>query len=147
MIAHAFRYPFAILAGAGMFLLAIVMSPGLMELGAATYDRVHPITSDWIITESHVDGADIVLSGTMLKNRNCVFVPPTVARDSAGQNYPVVSSSPTAGKTWAASGQPQRFGPWRVVGGAGKRLTFINVYVCGEGRPSILELGVYGQDK
>ncbi len=147
VISQALRYPFAILLGAGFFLLAIAISPGLMELGASTYDRINPIASDWIVTDSRNDGDDVVLSGHMLKHRNCVFVPPTIARDSAGQNYPVVSGSATAGKTWAASGQPQRFGPWRVVGGANKKLTFVNVYICGEGRPSILTLGIHGKDR
>ena len=106
-------------------------------------DQVRPVIVEWRVTDARVEGADVILSGTMVKQRDCIYLPPTVAKDQTGRNYAVESTSPTAGKTWAASDLPQHFGPWRIPGGAGKTLEFINVYVCGENRPSIVRLGVY----
>ena len=62
---------------------------------------------------------------------------------TVSENGRPISGSATAGKTWAPSDAPQRWGPWRVIGGAGKQLTFLNVYLCGQSAPSVVQLGVY----
>jgi hypothetical protein len=144
MIAHAFRYPAAMSFGAVFAGMLIIFSDPLSDLGSRVYDVAQPVVTDWHVISAAHDGDDLVLTGTMIKRRNCTFVPPTLARDREGRNYAVISAAATAGKTWAASDDPQQYGPWRVVGGAGKRLTFLNVYLCGRSSPSVVELGVFG---
>jgi hypothetical protein len=134
----------ALAAGALLFPAIVFMTPAILEAGELAYDRMRPVAVNWVVTDERVEGDDLVLSGTMVKQRDCIFLPPTLARDlSNGRNYAVTSAAPTAGKTWAASRDPQAWGPWKVAGGAGKRLMFANIYVCGEHRPSAVELGVY----
>lgn len=123
--------------------LLLAFSSPVSRLVTAWYDIHHPVVSAWTVTSSEVHGADVTLRGTMIRQRNCLFVPPTIARDSTGQNYAVQSSSPTAGRSWGVSDAPQRWGPWVIPGGAGKPLTFANIYLCDEGRPKVVELGVY----
>lgn len=137
------RSPASFGAGIALGLLAIVFIVPLGSMWAALVDEVRPVIVEWKVTETRVEGADLILTGTMVKQRNCLYLPPTIARDQAGQNYAVESASPTAGKTWAATSEPQQFGPWRIPGGADKTLEFVNVYVCGNQRPSIVRLGVY----
>jgi hypothetical protein len=134
----------AALIGAMLFPLFVLITPALLEAGELGYDRLRPIVVDWKVTESHIEGDDVILSGSMIKQRDGLFVPPTLARDlHTGRNYPVMSSAPTAGRTWAASNNPQSWGPWTVKGGANKELLFINIYMSDGYRPSAVELGVY----
>jgi hypothetical protein len=118
----------------------------LIDAGIVLYDSYLPVAENWKVTNSGSIDDTLVLHGSMVKNRDCIFVPPTVARDSNGVNYTVESGSHTAGKTWGASDKPQLWGPWYIKGGIGKKLTFINVYLCGNSRPVIVELGTFGND-
>jgi hypothetical protein len=119
----------------------------LSDAGISLYDSFRPVATDWKVTNAGVIDDTLVLYGTMVKVRNCIFVPPTIARDSSGTNYQIESGSHTSGKTWAAGHNPQKWGPWYVKGAVGKRLTFINVYLCGASRPVVVELGIFGSDK
>jgi hypothetical protein len=123
----------------GFFLASSV--PAVYDFGTSVYDGLRPVASDWKVNSKFTDGNDLVVSGTMVKNRSCMFVPPTLARDAFGKNHLVISTSPTSGKTWAADESPQAWGPWRVVDGASDTLTFINIYLCNGNRPSVVELG------
>lgn len=121
----------------------LIIMPGVADIGNRAYDHIAPVIVEWRVTESRTVGEDLIVSGTMVKQRDCLFIPPTLARDEHGRNLLVLSTSPTAGKSWAADDKPQRWGPWQVVGGAGKRLTFINLYQCWHGTPTVSELGTY----
>jgi hypothetical protein len=132
-----------IVAGLLMAPFLIALAPIVFEAGGVLQDRMVPIISDWKVTDSKVEGADLIVSGVMTKNRDCVFLPPTLARDQAGLNHRVISTANAGGTTWAADEQPQKWGPWKVPDGAGKNLVFVNVYLCGSGRPSIIELGAF----
>jgi hypothetical protein len=130
---------------AGLLLSPFIVAslPILIDAGSALQDRLTPVVTDWVVTTSEIEGPDLILSGTMVKNRDCIYLPPTLARDSAGVNRRVEIMNPTGPTTWAKDDQPQVWGPWRVPEGAGKSLAFINVYLCGTGRPTIIELGTY----
>lgn len=131
--------------GAGLLLSPFIVAlvPILIDAGSAVQDRVTPVVTEWKVTTAQTDGSDLIVAGTMLKNRDCIFLPPTLARDSTGINHRIQSTAPAGQSTWAADDQPQFWGPWRVPGVAGKTLTFLNVYLCGTGRPTIVELGTY----
>lgn len=133
-----------LLVGALVVPLLMMAVPVASHIGHAAYDHVDPIVKFWTVNSSHLEGRDLVIMGTMVKSRNGLFMPPTIARDEAtGRNYAVVSTSPTAGKTWAPSPYPQQFGPWRVADAAGKRLTFFNVYQSSDGHISVVRLGTH----
>jgi hypothetical protein len=132
-----------IVAGLLLSPVLLAVSPIAFEAGSSMHDRMVPIVTDWRVTESKTEGTDLIVSGTMVKNRDCVFLPPTLARDEKGLNHRVISTASAGGATWAADDAPQQWGPWRVPDGAGKSLVFINVYLCGTGRPSIIELGTF----
>lgn len=123
--------------------VVLAMMPWIEDMSVRAYDKANPVIVDWMVTESRTVGEDLIVSGTMIKVRNCVFIPPTLARDEHGRNLQVLSTSPTAGKSWAADDKPQEWGPWQVVGGAGKKLTFINIYQCWHDAPTAMLLGVY----
>ena len=130
----------------GALIVPILMMavPIASQVGHEVYDRFDPVIKYWTVNTSHLEGKDLVITGTMVKNRNAVFLPPTIARDVAtGRNYAVVSTSPTSGKTWAPSRFPQQFGPWRVADAEGKTLTFFNVYTTADGHVSVVELGTH----
>mgnify|MGYP000134343334 FL=1 len=142
MIRATVQYPWSALLGGLIAMFVIFMSGPLFTLGRAAYDELVPVATNWRVLDWRTEGDDIVLSGLMTKQRECVYVPPPMARDELGQNYELVNLSPANGGTWAVSGHPQKWGPWRVAGGAGKRLTFHILYSCGS-EVSISDLGTF----
>lgn len=124
-------------AGAAVVLGAVVVLP----LAAKLEEHVWPPMRDWRVTEWYVDGRDVVLVGLVVKPRDCTYVPPPRARDETGQNYLVSSTSPTRVTSWGTSERPQRFGPWRVAGGAGKQLTFYQEFRCHPAWNIVIEHG------
>ena len=134
------RYPFAAIVGAAFAGLSMVWVPWL----AHTIEPVLlPVNTDWHVTDARRDGNNLILTGTMRKRRDCVFLPPVIARDDSGQNYRLIHASPNRGSNWASSAEPQKFGPWIVEGAAGKRLTFTSVSECHSLWPTFSELGTY----
>lgn len=90
-----------------------------------------PVQRNWTVTSWHTDGSDVVLRGTMEKWWGfCQWLPPTLAVDEYGEQYRVNTTNPSKGSNWGTLRAPVRYGPWRVVGGAGKRLTFRNTHSC-----------------
>ena len=136
------RSPMSFGGGVLIAFVALFMVAPVEDLMLKAFDGMRPVVIKWRVTEARTEGQDVVLSGDMVKQRACAYVPPTVARDPHGQNYIVHSESRTAGITWAASDEPQKWGPWTVRGAAGKVLEFSNLYVCGE-RKVIVHLGSY----
>jgi hypothetical protein len=131
-------WPFSLI---GALLLSLfAWQVPIAELGGRLHDWAFPVVIGFNVTEKRLEGGDLVISGYMVKQRDCVFLPPTIARDDEGTNYPVESASRLAGKTWPRSDQPQHFGPWRVRGVGDRRLQFFNVYDCG-GAVSVAILG------
>lgn len=128
------------------FLVASVTTTVWFEVARDIYDHFRPVVSDWRVIESSFVENDLVVSGVLTKNRDCLFVPPIIARDALGRNYTVTSTSPTANKSWVPSDKPQHWGPWRVPDGAGKKLDFVIFYLC-EGHPTASELGTFGKVK
>ena len=144
MVVHSIKAsPLTAAFGAIIGFMLLLAMPAVLDLGREAYDTLRPVADHWTVTDAQIDGADAVLSGTMVKHRDCVYVPPTLARDAKGRNYQVTSASPTPGKTWDASPYPQQWGPWRVSGGANMRLTFIVVYLCAGNTPTVVELGTW----
>ena len=94
-------------------------------------ERAFPVIADWRATDWYAEGNDLIVTGLMTKSRDCAYSPPPGARDSAtGVNYLVQSMSRTPVRTWDSSPKPQKFGPWRVLGGAGKQIEFYLEYRC-----------------
>jgi hypothetical protein len=133
---------FPLIAGLLLSPFFIAVLPIFVDYASMIQERMLPVISDWKITNSKIEGTDLIVSGTMRKNRDCIFLPPTLARDQNGLNHRVISKASAGGTTWAADDEPQQWGPWVVPDGAGKKLTFINVYLCGS-RPAIIELGEF----
>lgn len=117
---------FGLLAGMSIIFGAVFVVPSAVALEQA----VLPPQKDWHVTEWRIDGDDVVLTGLVTKTRDCEYHPPPRARDELGQNYLVDSASRMKALSWKASPIPQRFGPWRVIGGAGKRLHFYQEFRC-----------------
>jgi hypothetical protein len=104
------------------------------------YNDARPVVKDWKVLEAHVEGNDLLLSGVMHKTRDCLLVPPAIARDNAETAY-IVEADLWRAKDASLDLQP--FGPWKVVGGAGRKLTFTLVYVCSGNHPTIVRIGNY----
>ena len=127
----------AVCAGAAVVLGAVVVMP----LASDLEEHLLPPMHGWRVTAWQVDGRDVVLTGTVIKTRACSYIPPPRARDENGQNYLVSSSAPAPTASWDASPRPQRFGPWRVAGGAGKQLIFYQEFRCHAGWNVVVEHG------
>ena len=136
------KSPGAFSIGVLVSFVALIAAAPTSSMFHAAYDNWRPVIIKWRVTDARVDAADVVLSGEMVKQRDCAYVPPTVARDQDGQNYIVESNSRTAGVSWASSDKPQKWGPWTVRGAAGKTLEFSNFYICGD-RKVIAYVGTY----
>ena len=73
----------------GALIVPILMMavPIASQVGHEVYDRFDPVIKYWTVNTSHLEGKDLVITGTMIKNRNGVFLPPTIGRDVAtGRN-------------------------------------------------------------
>jgi hypothetical protein len=145
VVTKAARQPVTIIIGLLVGFIAAMVFPATKDLMQDSYNSWRPVVRDWKVDAEATVGGDVVLTGTMIKQRDCVYLPPTLARDQNGQNYIVESTSPTAGKTWDADEAPQRWGPWTVRGAADKRLTFVIVYLCNGSNPTIVKLGTWAR--
>lgn len=116
----------AAIGGAALVFGTVAVVPLAVQMES----RLWPPMRNWTPTEWHVDGRDVVITGHMVKPRDCTYRPPSRARDERGQNYFVESLSATRALSWDASDRPQRFGPWRVPNSAGHRLAFYQEYRC-----------------
>ena len=102
-------------------------------------DQKFPVITDWKVTQAVIEGEDVVLQGTMRKRRECLLVPPVIARDLGGVPYRLLAE-------WRAKDSSPKtipWGPWRIVAGAQRELAFTMVYVCSGGRPNIVQVGSY----
>lgn len=95
-----------------------------------TASEVFPIKTGWVVQSARVAGADLIIEGTMIKHFACEYISPPRARDLNGVNYLVESHNTSKGKSWAASKEPQTWGPWRVFGGADKILLYYQQDRC-----------------
>ena len=111
---------------------SIVLAVGIAFLinGSDWESELFPVNSQWHALTVKVEGADLIVAGTMVKTRSCAYIPPPRARDESGLNLKVISMAVTAGQSWSPSDGPQHFGPWRVIDGAGKKLTFYQEHKC-----------------
>jgi len=90
-----------------------------------------PVLNEWHIEHWQYEGAnDVVVRGTMYKNRQCDYIPPIRAVDQNGVHYRVESRSPTSGQNWSSANESRTFGPWVVIGGAGMKLQFYAEHQC-----------------
>lgn len=128
----------------GLLLLAIFGTVILTFFIAApeVERRLFPVSKGWQAEHVTVDGRDLVVSGTLRKVRSCSYSPPPRARSDEGFNMRVTSTSPTATQSWDKDEERQAFGPWRVEGGAGMRITFFQQHRCHALWDTFTELGV-----
>jgi len=89
-----------------------------------------PVMKDWTVTEKRTDGADVIISGVVRKVRPCEYEPPPIAIGQRGENYAVVSTSAAPAVSLPATGVQLQFGPWRIVGGAGRQFTMYQEHRC-----------------
>ena len=102
-------------------------------------DQRFPVITDWAVTHAVVEGEDVVLQGTMRKRRECLLVPPVIARDLVGAPYVLLAE-------WRAKDSSAKvipWGPWRIAYGARRDLSFTMVYICSGARPNIVAVGSY----
>lgn len=103
--------------------------------------KVFPVMTDWTITEARIEGNDLIVSGTVVKRRDCTYIPPPRALASDGAQLLVRSYSPTARISWPAGAGPQQFGPWRVINGANRDVQFFFQHSCHAAYDIVTPLG------
>lgn len=89
-----------------------------------------PVNIKWQVTTVEVLGNDLVVSGTMVKDRACDYKPPPRAFSSTGAPMAVRSQSATAGQNWPPGPTPRPFGPWVIVDGAKDTPTLYQEHWC-----------------
>lgn len=130
--------PWSLLISTALF---FSMMPTIASFVGSAFDSLFPVHSQWRVASTEVDGDDVIISGTMLKNRDCRYIPPPRARTLDGQNLKVTSSSPTAEITWMSDAKPQNFGPWRIHGGARETVIVYQHHQCHFAWDTFTELG------
>lgn len=136
-VQHPWTWVFGAMFG---FMVLGSFVPLMAEKVADTRDDLYPVITDWVVTQAVVIGDDVVLRGTMRKQRECLLVPPVIARDTAGVPYVLLTD------LWAAKAASRKaisWGPWRIVAGAHRELEFTMVYLCAGNRPNIIRVGSY----
>jgi hypothetical protein len=109
-------------------LFGLLFAPPVLTFAGDVFWRASPVMQDWTPTMVSRDGKDLIVSGTVRKVWDCRYEPPPRARDEAGENLRVISAAPMAGVAWQSG--VNKFGPWRVVNGAGRRIEFYQHHVC-----------------
>lgn len=110
-------------------MLGLALAPALISAASNAVFSVKPIVYDWTITSYSVAGDDVLLSGYARKRWPCDYTPPPRAFDEGGVALRIETSSTTR-TSWPADGELRRWGTWRVVGGAGHKLTFYQANEC-----------------
>ena len=122
-------------------LLASLFGPVVVQTLQTQY---WPVLYDWrpaVVTHA----GDLIVTGTMRKRRTpaCEYVPPQRVLDlDSGAHMPLKSLAPAGGTNWQGDDELRAFGPWLVVGGAGKRLQFYSEHECSPLWRSFSVLGV-----
>ena len=124
---YAISFSRALFGGCGFLIGA--------TLGFAVLQQIEPVmlpvTTDWEPLSVTVEGDDLVVSGVMVKRRNCDYIQPPRARSATGnKQFVVISRAPTSGLSWAADADPQPFGPWVIKGAVGHRIEMYIAYRC-----------------
>ena len=109
-----------------MFVLVFFLFPQAQAIDS----YLNPVKTDWQVLDHRFEGEDIMMSGTLIKLRDCSYLPPPRARDRFGNTYLVQSYSPTANLSWSAQTVPQKWGPWRVIGAKNRVVEFYTVDRC-----------------
>lgn len=127
---------------------AMLLSLGaLMIFGPSAEIALFPVSINWRVDRVAHEGDNLILSGTVVRNRkHCKYLAPPGARDGA-DNLGLISMSQGPTDTWAFSTVPQRWGPWVIVGGAGRRLEFFIHHRCHAAWMLTTELGQYDDRK
>lgn len=112
---------------------------------------LNPVVTQWKVTSFWVEGNDVIIGGTMLRHRGeCQYNPPPMVRLKSERgpeiNVAVESLSPTRSFSFAASKEPQVWGPWRIAGGRGMKMSFYNHYRCHPGWTTTAVLGELDPD-
>lgn len=117
--------------GTGVVLLIIFVCVFLLMPYAQRFENyINPVKTDWKVTQKQVEGLDLIISGTMIKRRDCEYNPPPGARDILGNYLLVASSHPASNQSRPASPTPMSWGPWRVIGGANKEIQLYQIDRC-----------------
>lgn len=137
------KYPILRTIFQGLLIAIAILAAGIAALinGGDWESELFPVSTQWQALTVKVEGADLIVAGTMVKTRSCGYIPPPRARDESGLNMKVISMAATAGQSWAPADGPQHFGPWRVINGAGKKLTFYQEHKCHGLWPTFTTLG------
>lgn len=114
--------------------MSLIIVLTFLIVGPEIESRLFPVKSNFRITEVKVNkGTDLVVQGTMRKERSCLFVPGIVVKDSHGRLLPVTNKSKTQTVSWVTTKDgesDQSFGPWVVHNGAGGKLRFYQHFRC-----------------
>ena len=89
-----------------------------------------PVKDLKLVDNYEVRGADLWISGSFRKLRNCQYIKPVRAVDETGRNLYVISHNPISGNNWQPSDRAQKFGPWQIAQGAGHQVTIYQEYEC-----------------
>ena len=138
----AAKSPLVAVVGLTTGFFAALLAPAWWAFVVEQYDNLRPVITNWTITAVEVQGDDVILSGTMHKTRDCLLLPPPIARDASGKPYNIETPM------WRpkdASTALQPFGPWIIQGAVGKQLTFSMVYMCRGNAPTIVHVGALKQ--
>lgn len=135
------QFPLVVLKVFLVTITVLIFAVSVLVWGPSAESQYYPVQREWSPMSVKIDGAALLVTGTVIKSRGCEYVPPPRARDANGKHYPVISLSPTANQSWRPLGTPQQFGPWRVVGGKGVGLEFYQEHRCHDLWPTFSILG------
>jgi hypothetical protein len=135
----------------GPLLLGALYVTGLLSLSMISprmETRLFPVNKDCHVTEATVTPSGVlVISGNMVKQRQCQFLPPTKVRTDTGLNLAVYTSDVIVNTTWLASPKPQKWGPWSISTAGATEVTLYQEHRCNIFWNTISELGTVNLSK
>jgi hypothetical protein len=127
-----------------LLMLAVLTGalPAAQSAAVQAWYRLSPVMQDWQVQSIQIDGADVVIAGTVRKRWACSYQPPPRAHTDVGAPLIVESTAPVPGASWPTSDQAMQWGPWRIRLAAGQRVILYHHHVCGDGHDVFTKLGV-----
>lgn len=123
-----------------LVMILIMAADPLQRLAMIQYYKASPVMSNWEPSEIYVDGNDVIVSGWMIKNHDCTYIPPPRASDPSKRPFVVVAKSATPYQNFPTG--PMPFGPWMIVGAAASpRVDMAQEHDCGNDVITFSELG------
>lgn len=112
-----------VVSGVMVVLVALVLT-----YGSEVESIFWPVNDTFTVKSVTTDGPDMIVEATLVKNRGCEFVKPTLG-EADGRFLNVECIGLACGLSWPPSDIPREV-TWRIYGAAGRQVTLSQQHIC-----------------